>query len=58
MPAARTVRKVGGLELKAPAGLGAFGTEDEQDGDDEPERDEDAERVYQAVATEPAALFA
>src|SRR5207237_505345 len=48
----------GGLELEAPTGLAAAGAEGEEDADDDPEGDQDAEGVDEAVAAEVFALLA
>ncbi len=47
----------GGLELESPAELAASGAQDQQNGDDDPEGDEDAERVDPAVAAQAVALM-
>ena len=44
--------------MEAPAGLAAAGAEGEEDSDDDPEGDQDAESVDEAVAAQVLALLA
>ena len=46
------------MELEAPSDVAAAGAEGEKDTDDEPEGDQDAEGVDEAVAAEMLALLA